>query len=228
MEIIENKKIFLSKKAAQSFSGYANKQLRSIENALASYSHSYEQREREQHILNTMKASVRKFNERYEELPEGSLSIYVDEEKEEICLDVNLKKYPLRDYRDIVLDMNNVLKGYSRLSHRKRKKDDEHLNKHAMHLVRLYLTCLDILEKEEINTYRENDIDMLMDIRNGKYQKEDGTYCKEFFDLVKELESKVKYAVEHTGLGEDPDYRRIEELMVSVNERDVRGDFGKK
>ena len=40
------------------------------------------------------------------------------------------------------------------------------LGKHMMHLVRLYLMCLDILEKEEINTYRENDIPFLMNIRN--------------------------------------------------------------
>ena len=52
-----------------------------------------------------------------------------------------------------------------------------------MHLVRLYLMCLDILEKEEITTYRANDLDLLMSIRGGKYQKEDGTFYMEFFVL---------------------------------------------
>lgn len=51
-------------------------------------------------------------------------------------------------------DMTNVLGTYEKLNHRNHKKDDNHLNKHAMHLVRLYLMCLDILEKEDIITYR--------------------------------------------------------------------------
>ena len=36
--------------------------------------------------------------------------------------------------------------------------------------------CLDIFEKGEIITYRENDLELLMDIRNGSFQKEDGSF----------------------------------------------------
>lgn len=39
-----------------------------------------------------------------------------------------------------------------------------------------YLMCLDIFEKEEIVTYRENDRELLLEIRRGKYMNEDGTY----------------------------------------------------
>ena len=31
--------------------------------------------------------------------------------------------------------MNNIVKDYRKLGKRNKKKDDEHLNKHAMHLV---------------------------------------------------------------------------------------------
>lgn len=54
------------------------------------------------------------------------------------------------------------------------------MNKHAMHLIRLYLLCLDILEKEDIVTYRGDDLPLLMSIRKGDYQLEDGTYRPEF------------------------------------------------
>ncbi len=47
-------------------------------------------------------------------------------------------------------DLVNVLSNYEKLNHRNHKKDDNHLNKHAMHLIRLYLMCLDILEKEDV------------------------------------------------------------------------------
>lgn len=53
-----------------------------------------------------------------------------------------------------------------------------------MHLVRLYLMCIDILTKEEIITYREADHDLLMNIRNGEYQKSDGMYRSEFLSWL--------------------------------------------
>lgn len=73
-----------------------------------------------------------------------------------------------------------MISTYDKLNHRNHKKDDNHLNKHAMHLIRLYLMCLDILENGDIVTYREKDLDLLMSIRKGDYQNEDGTYENTF------------------------------------------------
>ena len=118
--------------------------------------------------------------------------------------------------------MNNIVKDYRKLGKRNKKKDDEHLNKHAMHLVRLYLTCFDLLEKGDIITYRENDIPMLMEIRNGKYQKEDGSYDPVFFEMIDEMERRLQYAAQNTVLPDKPDYKQIEEFVISVNERRLR------
>ena len=120
--------------------------------------------------------------------------------------------------------MNNIVKDYGKLGKRNKKKDDEHLNKHAMHLVRLYLTCFDLLEKGDIITYRENDIPMLMQIRNGKYQKEDGSYDPVFFEMIDEMERRLQYAAQNTVLPDKPDYKQIEEFVMSVNERRLRDD----
>lgn len=84
--------------------------------------------------------------------------------------------------------------------------------------------CLDILEKEEIITYREKERDFLLSIRNGKYQKEDGTYKMEFFDLVTELENRVNYAAKHTRLPEEPDYHKINQLLIEINKEVVQGE----
>ena len=96
----------------------------------------------------------------------------------------SLRDYPFRDYKNIWADLNNIVKDYSTLNKRNSKKDDTHLNKHAMHLARLFLMCLDILEKEVIVTHRANDLELLMSIRNGAFHKADGTYEKAFFDLI--------------------------------------------
>ena len=140
----------------------------------------------------------------------------------EIFMDIQLNHYPLRDYKSMWVEMNNIVKDYDKLGKRNKKKDDNHLNKHAMHLVRLFMMAIDILEKGEINTYRKEEQDLLVNIRNGEYQKEDGTFCQEFYDLVSEYEKKLDYAAKHTILPEEPDMKRVEEFVMAVNERVVR------
>lgn len=91
-----------------------------------------------------------------------------------------------------------------------------------MHLIRLYLTCIDLLENGEFSTYREKDIPLLMSIRNGAYQNEDGTYKQEFFDMVSDYERRMNYAKEHTVLPPKPNYKQIEEFVVYVNEEAIK------
>jgi len=143
---------------------------------------------------------------------------------DEIFLDVSLKHYPIRDYKNILSELEFVVRDYDRLQSRNRKKDDEHLNKHAMHLVRLLLMGIDLLEKEQIITYREKEHDLLLKIRNGYYQLEDGSYSQDFFDLIDALEAKFKYASLNTSLPDNPDMQRIEDFVMSINERVVCDD----
>lgn len=77
--------------------------------------------------------------------------------------------------------------------------------------------CLDILEKQEINTYRGADLPLLMSIRNGEYMLDDGTFRPEFFEMVDEFEKRMDYAKKHTSLPEKPDYKRIEDFTMEVN-----------
>ena len=73
----------------------------------------------------------------------------------EIYMDVTLSHYPLRDYKSMWSEMNNIVKDYAKIGKRN-KNAIEHgkLAKHMMHLIRLYLMVIDILEKKEIITYR--------------------------------------------------------------------------
>ena len=136
---------------------------------------------------------------------------------------MNLEQFPARQFHSVMNDMTSIIGVYNKLNHRNHKKDDAHLNKHAMHLIRLYLMCLDILEKEEINTYREHDRDMLLEIRNGKYQNEDGTYRPEFFEMVNAYEDRLNYARENTSLPKHPNMKEVEEFVMSVNARSING-----
>lgn len=227
-ELLDNRKMFLSKRAANSFGGYANQQLRRLQNALAR--DAYPQEEKEKHILNSIKFAMADFSERYQSFDEGSINLYVDKSEKtdketEIFMDVNLSHFPLRDYKSMWSEMNNIVKDYEKLNSRNSKKDDAHLNKHAMHLIRLYLMCLDIFEKEEIVTYRGNDLDLLMDIRRGEFQKPDGTFRTEFFDMVTEYENKLSYAIQNTSLPDSPEFKKVQEFVMSVNERVIYNNY---
>lgn len=222
--MIDNRKLFLSKRAAHSFGGYATQQLRRLENALARDRLS--QARKEEHILNSMKNAVKAFESRYTTFENGSIILYTaDSPREdldrEIFADIHIDKYPVREFNSIMNDLTNVIGTYEKLNHRNHKKDDNHLNKHAMHLIRLYLICLDILEHEDIVTYRGQDRDLLMSIRTGAYQNEDGTYRQEFFDMVSEYEKRLSYAKENTNLPDHPNIRLVEEFVMDVNGRSL-------
>jgi predicted nucleotidyltransferase len=223
-ELLDNRKMFLSQRAAKSFGGYATAQLRRLENAIAR--DALPQDKKEEHIRKSMESSLQQFKNNYEGFDEGSIRLYTgkstrDDMDMEILVDVNLHRFPARQFNCIMNDMTSILGTYEHLNNRNRKKDAAHLNKHAMHLIRLYLMCLDILEKEEINTYRENERDFLLSIRNGAFQNNDGTYKKEFFDIVSEYEKRMEYAKKNTSLPAHPNMKIIEDFVISVNRRAI-------
>jgi predicted nucleotidyltransferase len=225
-ELLDNKKLFLSKRAKYSFGGYAFAQLRRLDNKAA---RTLEQAEKEQHILNSITAASYTWPEKYECFKSGEgINLYLDisdqeDMDKEIFMDIHLTHYPLRDYKNMWSDMKNVVSDYSKIGHRNQNAIERgKLGKHMMHLVRLYLMCIDILEKEEINTYRENDIPFLLDIRNGKFLDQDSQPLLEFYEMVNEYEKRLEYAAENTSLPEKPNYDAINEFLMSVNERVVK------
>lgn len=227
-ELLDNKHLFLSKKAVQSFGGYANQQLRRLDNKAARL---VGQTQREQHILNSIENARYTFNERYFSYPEDSINLYIDNAIQEgydteIFMDVVLKHYPLRDYKAMWSEMHNIVKDYSKIGKRNAHAIEHNkLGKHMMHLVRLYLMCFDILEKGEINTYRDKEHDWLMDIRNGKYLDENRQPIPEFFEIVDDLEKRLVYTKENTFLPDKPNYKEIDDFVISVNERIVKGEL---
>ncbi|MDF2845588.1 MAG: hypothetical protein K0R00_4014 [Herbinix sp.] len=227
-ELLDNQKIFLSKRAAKSFGGYADAQLRRLQNALAR--DSFPQSEKEQHILNSVRNALEDFQRRFIDFENGSVRLYIDkayhpELETEIFIDANYKHYPLRDYENMWSVMHNVVRDYEKIGKRNNKKDDNHLNKHAMHLIRLFMMAIDILEKEEIVTFREKEQQMLIAIRNGEYQRADGLFRNEFYEILADYEKKLEYATVHTALPDNPDMEKVEKFVESINERVVTGDI---
>lgn len=227
-EFIDNKNLFLSKKAIYSFGGYASQQLRRLENKS---NRLVGQAKNEEHIFKTIDHAMFDFKQRHFTMPDDAIKLYIDKAVQEgydteIFMDVNLTHYPLRDYSGMISEMQSIVKAYGKIGKRNQKAIEANkLGKHMMHLIRLYMMCLDILEKGEINTYRDKEHDLLMDIRNGKYLDENRQPIPEFYEMVDEYEKRLDYAKENTDLPDSPDYKKINEFVASVNERVVKGEI---
>lgn len=224
-ELLDNSHLFLSKKAAQAFGGYATSQLRRLDNKAV---RTVDQEHRENHILNSIYNAAESFPEKYFEYPEDSIKLYLDDSiqedmDKEIFMDVNLKHYPLRDYKAMWSEMNSVVQDYAKLGKRNKQAiEHQKLGKHMMHLVRLYYMCFDILENEKIITYREKEHDLLMSIRGGKYLDSNNQPIPEFFEIVDALDKRLEYDKKNTSLPERLNYDKINEFVMSVNERVVK------
>ena len=227
-ELLDNKKMFLSKRAIYSFGGYANAQARRLLNKA---NHNASQSEQEQYILNTINNAMYDIKQAYQDFTEEEIKLYIDKAVQEgydteIFMDVNLKHYPLRDYCSVWNEMKSIVSSYNKIGKRnKHAIEHDKIGKHMMHLIRLYIMCIDILEKEEIITYREAEHDLLRDIRNGKFIDSNNQPTSAFDDLLNEYEKKFDYAKLNTNLPDTPDYKKINDFVMSVNERVVKGEF---
>lgn len=217
-QLRDNVNLFLSQKCIYSFGGYATAQLRRLQNALAK--DEYPQAEKERHICGSIKSKMKHLQTHYTHFTDQEIKVYLDDTAregfdKEIYMDINLKHYPLRDFKDVYNEMHEVVKEYNKLGKRNKKKSEEGLQKHAMHLIRLYLMLLDILEGRGVNTFRVNEQKLLLDIRNGIY-----TYT-DIFSMVDVYEKKVEYAKQNTLLPEDVDWNKVQDFVIDINRRSI-------
>lgn len=227
-ELLDNRKMFLSQICVHTFGGYASSQLRRMSNKAARL---VSQAENESYILKSIDNARYEFRNRYYPFEDDNdLKLYIDKSAQEgydseIFMDVRLNHYPLRDWTGMWNKMKTIVSSYNKFGRRNEKAvAHDKLGKHMAHLIRLYMMCIDILEKEEIVTYREKERDLLMSIRNGEYLDENRQPIPEFYDLLNEYEKRFEYAKNNTSLPEKPDYKSINNFRMSVNKRIVKGD----
>lgn len=229
-ELLDNKDMFLSQICVQTFGGYASTQLRRLENKAARL---VSQTQNEKNILKSIENAKYDFGTRYFPMSDGDyVNLYVDEAVQEgydseIFMDVVLHHYPLRDYTGMWNEMKSITSSYAKIGKRNDKAIEHNkLGKHMAHLIRLYMMAIDILEKHEIITYRRDEHDLLMSIRNGEYLDSNRQPVDEFYKLLNEYEKRFDYAKEHTTLPKVPNRKRIIEFKARVNEKIIMVEGG--
>lgn len=218
--LLDNRTLFLTRRIAYSYGGFANDQLRRLQMGLLrngtspeAFKNKFEKRSLERSIAGWGK----------DDIFEISISEDADEEgKHPLLISGNLNDYPVISLKSLLKSLTTTIDQYEQPQHPKAQKDAAHINKHAMHIVRLYYTAFDILEKGEIITHRDKEREELLAIRNGKYLREDGSYAPEFFEFVDALEKRFQDDVRKTSLPAKPDFGKIEELLVEINKSYLR------
>ena len=100
-------------------------------------------------------------------------------------------------------DFNSIVKSYNKIGKRNSHAlEHRKIGKHMMHLIRLFMMGLDILEAGKIRTYRgrgsgggeivaevtegayTDEYTLLMDIRSNRFLSEDNQVLPEFYDIL--------------------------------------------
>ena len=221
--LLDNKHLFLSQKAYYTFGGYARAQLNRLENALCRGNY-FTQAQKEEHIARSVENSIDSFGERYSAMIQGkgSIKLHTDKVDENgnriITTDMTMKDVPLREIRSMLEEMTNIVRDYDKSSGwRNTKKDIPHLNKHIMHLVRLYYMGIEILETGTLHTYRSKEHQLLMSIRNGLFLDEKNNLKPEFYTVLNDLEARLKKALDNSALPKKARRDDIMQLQIKIN-----------
>lgn len=221
--LLDNRHLFLTKKIKYTFAGYARSQLNRLENALArDVLSNYD---KQSHVNRSVQNCLAQFENKFS-LGAGAIKTYVGSFKEgmdeEILIDFNLKAYPLGNLRSIIEEITNVIRSYNQtVGQRNKKKDDYHLNKHMMHLIRLYLMAIEGMEKCDMHTYQIKNLELLMSIKNVNYRDSSGYVKKEFYEMLDQLNVRLENAYLNTKLNANVDKNKLNELMCEIYKRGV-------
>ena len=211
---IDNSHRFLSKKCIDSYTKFAAQQLYRLRQKLIV---TLSQEEYQEH-LKTVIAGMNDQLIRGYGISNDMYEIYFDMENEAHIKFIKPIDAVLNDVQKFTKEILNMLSQYKK-NNAKRKENIyiKDVNKHAHHSVRLYMMVNDILLKEQIITYRKDEHDLLMDIKNGKFMLKDGSLNDEFWKIVDEYQAKFEEAKKLTKLPEQVDINFIRDLKLKVN-----------
>ena len=209
--ILDNAELFLSKKAAYTFGNYAKSQLNRLMNKSG--------RATDQVVANEVRSISKSLGSIRQKEGLTKENIRVEEISGVPVLEINAAM-PIDQYARISAEICNIHADYKDSSRNRKAVEHSKLSKHMMHLLRLYMMGIDILEEHKIVTYREAEHDLLMDIRNGKYLQDDmATPTNEFEEILTEYTARFEKASETTTLRKLPDMDKVNDIMMEIVRR---------
>lgn len=103
--------------------------------------------------------------------------------------------------------------------------DKTMMSKYMVHPFRLYFMIIDILTDRTITTYREEEHEILMDIRNGKWL-ENNKPSNDYMNFIRDYNKVIPFLLkEKSNLPEDLNWCNIDDYVISVHEKIVKGEI---
>lgn len=211
-----NKDIFLSRHAVNTFGGYAVQQLRRIENSMSRDKGDTDTAG----ALRSMTAAIKHFETQYAGYADGDISVALEDDKagaSTLFIDMDMRHVPVRQLRAMCGDLDAIAKNADNLAARNRKKETDKLSKHMSHLIRLLRMGSELLETGKVNTYRTEDAELLLKIKQGLWLSEDENGVRHvddaFWDLLDAEQARFEYAEKSTSLPDEPDTARADEML---------------
>jgi len=211
--IMDNKFLFLTKRARHTFGGYAYSQLKRLTNKLPV--------DELKTRLNNLNERIRQYNiyitklEYKLDILKKSITEITDNDAEMIISLTN----EIQEYNNMVNKANDEIiivkkeigKGQHNHigSHKGLIEDFGYDVKHSLHLIRLLNQGIEILETGELHVLRPEK-DYLLDIRHGKYTLE------QVKSHAEQLFIKLDEAYEKSKLPHSPDRKKINDLLCDI------------
>ena len=224
--ILKNKHLFLTKRIYFSFGGFMRSQINRFNNKI--------NRTDEQTIIENLMRSIEKANNHLEEeygMKIGKEVIVNPENKlfeVVIAKDLSLNVLP-----QFLNEFSTMCKNAKKLNeinkNQKYVLDHGRINKHICHYIRLANMGKELLLTGEINTYRKDDHDLLMSIRNnenGVWLDKNDIPTDKLNKLVEEKEKELLNAYDKCKLPERVDEEALNKLIIKIN-KDIITDSWK-
>ncbi len=210
----DNIGLFLSKQVISSYGNYASQQLRLCEKAMKN--NSLSKKTKIEYTLDKLNDKIDTFSKDFENLSHEKIQLYIDDSTKdgvdkEIFMDLNLKHFPITDFKESLGQLHQIIKYYKK--NNVNEKPQIKVYKNLMHLIRLLISGAYILQTGKLKTYMGEDRELLLKIRNGEISVE------KIFELTEHYKKIFEEAAETTKLPDAPDYVGINKLITEISQK---------
>ena len=121
-QLLDRRRLFLSRRAINSFGGYAGQQLRRLENALAHDAYPAEAKER--HIKGSCENAMLSFPERYRTFDPVQIRLSVAEVdgQSQVMASLAMEQVPLRALTGMLGELVEITQNYDKIHHRNKRR----------------------------------------------------------------------------------------------------------
>lgn len=133
----------------------------------------------------------------------------------QVMIDIDVKGYSFKKFKNIINIMGNELKRYNNLNSTSttvKKRDKIKILKYSIDIINTYLIGIDLLSSGKLNVYR-GDNGLIKGVLNENYSYD------EILNIINMLDKEFIEASRYSVLQEDPNQDKINELVDELNRR---------